>query len=69
MLRIMWCLSRAIRQMEKVEVKLKRSGRNMASWQSGSRLGPGQELAESWARVAGQASRTSRRSDTARLTR
>ena len=68
-LRIMWCLSRAIRQIEKVEVKLNSRGRNIASWHSGSRLGRGHELAEICARVAGHARLTSSRSETARLRR
>ena len=66
---ISWCRSRAIRQMEKVEAKEKRRGKKVANLQRTEKEGNGQWLEETWARVVGQATNTSSRSETARLTK
>ena len=51
---ISWCLSREIMQMEKVEAKLKKSGRKVDSLQRVGIGGGGQWVEEIWRKVVGQ---------------
>ena len=55
--------------MEKVEAKLRKSGRKVESLQREEIKGRGQWVEEIWRKVVGQATRTNSRSETARLTR